>query len=346
MTNPGESEILANLTTLHVGGPAQTLVHARTENELIQFVREADAMKEPILILGGGSNILISDEGFIGTVIRVETSGNSYEIDSCSGGMLTVCAGDDWDQFVLFTIEKGLANLESLSGIPGTVGGAPIQNIGAYGHEVSEVIARVRTFDRLEDRIKTFTASDCNFSYRNSVFKNERNRWVILDVTFQLRRGEMSLPIEYIELAKALSVEIGDRVPVLALRNAVLQLRGKKGMLINQEDQIWSAGSFFINPVLTKAEADILPVGAPKWIQSDGRVKTSAAWLMENSGVRKGDRLAGAQISAKHVLALSNGGQATAQDILELAINARNKVKEKFGIILEPEVALIGLSLD
>ena len=261
----------------------------------------------------------------------------------CIRDRLTVSAGSDWDDFVAFTIEKGLANLESLSGIPGTVGGAPIQNIGAYGHEVSEVIARVRTFDREKQEVKTFMASECGFSYRNSIFKETSGRYVILDVTFQLRRGEESLPIGYAELAKELGVEIGARVPIIKVREAVLKLRGAKGMLVGQG--INSAGSFFMNPILEKSVADNLPIDAPRWPTSDGKVKTSAAWLMENAGVSKGDRLAGAQISPKHVLALSNSGDATAQDLLELARSAQEKVRAKFGITLQSEVQLVGLKL-
>jgi len=161
---------LADYTSLGVGGPARTFIHAKSEEELISAIKSADASGEPLLIIGGGSNILIGDNGFEGTVIRVETTGNSYEIDACSGGTLQVASGVPWDEFVAFTLEKGLANLECLSGIPGTVGGSPIQNIGAYGHEASEVIARVRTYDRTEKAIKTFTAAECGFSYRSSIF--------------------------------------------------------------------------------------------------------------------------------------------------------------------------------
>ncbi|CAB4704608.1 unannotated protein [freshwater metagenome] len=334
---------LSSFTTLGVGGPASNILHVTSEAELIDAVKTADNSKTPLLILGGGSNVLISDSGFAGTVIRVETTGNTYEIDACSGGMLTVSSGSDWDEFVAFTIEMGLANLESLSGIPGTVGGAPIQNIGAYGHEVSEVIARVRTFDREKQELKTFMASECNFSYRSSIFKESAGRYVILDVTFQLRKGENSLPIGYAELAKELGVEIGARVEIGKVRDAVLKLRGAKGMLIGQG--INSAGSFFMNPILRKDIADTLPSDAPRWPMPDGRVKTSAAWLMEHAGVSKGDRLAGAQISPKHVLALSNSGDATATDLIELARSAQEKVKNKFGIELQSEVQLVGLSL-
>ena len=339
-------EQLSSFTTLRVGGPARKIVHAHSEAELIEFVKAADSAKEPILILGGGSNLLISDAGFAGTVIRVESKGNALDYDACSGGMIEVSAGEDWDKFVEISIEKGFADLESLSGIPGTVGGAPIQNIGAYGHEISETIARVKTYDRSKGKVKTFTNTECKFSYRNSIFKEQPGRYVILTVTFQLRKGAQSLPITYAELAKQLSVNIGDQVEVAKVREAVLKLRASKGMLINLENEIYSAGSFFVNPILSKSAADQLPADAPRWPQNDGKVKTSAAWLMEHSGVIKGEKLAGAQISDKHVLALTNSGGATAEDIVELAKRARKKVYEKFGIKLEAEVQLVGVNLD
>jgi len=339
-------EQLSSFTTLRVGGPARKIVHAHSEAELIEFVKAADSAKEPILILGGGSNLLISDAGFAGTVIRVESKGNTLDYDACSGGMIEVSAGEDWDKFVEISIEKGFADLESLSGIPGTVGGAPIQNIGAYGHEVSETIARVKTYDRSKGEVKTFTNTECKFSYRNSIFKEQPGKYVILSVTFQLRKGAQSLPITYAELAKQLSVNIGDRVEVIKVREAVLKLRASKGMLINLENEISSAGSFFVNPILSKSVAEKLPADAPRWPQSDGKIKTSAAWLMEHSGVVKGEKLAGAQISNKHVLALTNSGDATAEDIIELAKRARKKVYEKFGIKLEAEVQLVGVNLD
>lgn len=239
-------EALSNFTTLKVGGPAQKILHAQTEDELIEFVKTADKAGEKLLILGGGSNLLISDAGFAGTVIKVESSGSSLDYDPCSGGMIEVSAGEDWDKFVALTIEKGFADLESLSGIPGTVGGAPIQNIGAYGHEVSETIARVRAYDRKKGEITTFTNEQCKFSYRNSIFKAESGRYVILSVSFQLRKGVQSLPITYVELANYLSVNVGDRSSVVEVRKAVLQLRGRKGMLIDTSGaDSNSAGSFF-----------------------------------------------------------------------------------------------------
>jgi UDP-N-acetylmuramate dehydrogenase len=208
---------------------------------------------------------------------------------------------------------------------------------------VSEVIARVRTFDRKLKEVKTFTASQCGFGYRSSIFKDEPERYVILDVTFQLRLGEESLPIGYAELAKELGAEIGARVAITKVRDAVLKLRGAKGMLLGHG--IKSAGSFFMNPILERSAAEKLPSEAPRWPMPDGRVKTSAAWLMEHAGVNKGDQLAGAQISPKHVLALSNAGDATAKDLIELARSAQEKVRAKFGIVLQSEVQLVGLSL-
>ena len=335
----------SELTTLHVGGPARRVVRATTEEELITEITIADTAGTPLLVIGGGSNILVGDSGFDGTVIVVETTGNSYEIDACSGGMLQVAAGVNWDEFVAFTLAKKLANLESLSGIPGTVGAAPIQNIGAYGHDVSEVIARVRTYDRHEKAIKTFTADQCEFSYRDSIFKRSGDRYVILDVTFQLRRGEFSLPIKYKELAEELGVELESKVSTQELRAAVLGLRQKKGMLYDEINHNWSAGSFFVNPIVSEEIAAALPVDAPRWPQSDGSIKTSAAWLMENAGVKKGETLSGAKISDKHVLALTNSGAATATDIVELARSARARVKEKFGITLVPEVRFVGVEL-
>ena len=336
---------LSDLTTLHVGGAAQRIIYATTEDELIGAVRECDETGTPLLLLGGGSNVLVGDQGFAGTVVVVQTQGNSYEIDACSGGMLQVAAGVNWDEFVVFTLENNLANLESLSGIPGTIGAAPIQNIGAYGHEVGEVIARVRAYDRLKKEVHTFTASECGFEYRSSLFKNEPERYVILDVTFQLRRGELSLPVLYKELADALSVEVGARVPTQQLREKVLEIRGNKGMLYSSADQNWSAGSFFTNPIVSAQVATSLPSDAPRFAQPDGRVKLSAAWLMQNAGITKGMNHGGAKISDKHVLALTNSGNATAQELIELARLAHEKVKAHFGIDLTPEVRLINAAL-
>lgn len=335
---------LRDYTSLRVGGPAKKFVEVGTESEIIAAIEAAG--DSPVLIIGGGTNVLISDKGFEGTVIRITNHALQAEIDACSGATLTIGAGENWDDFVATTIERGFAGLETLSGIPGTVGAAPIQNIGAYGHEVSEFITRVRTYDRAAKEIKTFTHEQCQFSYRNSYFKANPGQYVILDVQFQIRIGEVSNPITYAELAKKLGINVGDKASVAATRKAVLELRSAKGMLLNPNDQdSWSAGSFFTNPIVSAEIAAQLPDDAPKWPTSDGRVKTSAAWLIEHSGVNKGDAVGGARISTKHVLALTNSGDATAEDIAALAKSAQKSVFEKFGITLEAEVNLVGVTL-
>jgi len=335
---------LSKYTSLRVGGPATKIIQVATEAQIITAIEEAG--DTPILIMGGGTNVLIADKGFEGIVIRISNNSVQSEVDACSGATLTIGAGEDWDVFVQTTISGGFAGLETLSGIPGTVGASPIQNIGAYGHEVSEFITRVRTYDRQEKVIKTFTNSECQFSYRNSIFKAHPGRYVVLDVQFQIRRGEFSDPITYLELAKKLGIDPGDKATVIATRTAVLQLRASKGMLLSADDHdSWSAGSFFTNPIISQQAADALPNAAPKWPLNDGRVKISAAWLIENAGMHKGDEVGGARISSKHVLALTNSGDATAADIAELARRARDHVQEIFGITLEAEVNLIGIEI-
>ena len=335
---------LSKYTSLRVGGPATKIVQVSTEAQIIAAIEEAG--DTPILIMGGGTNVLIADKGFEGTVIRISNNSVQAEVDACSGATLTIGAGEDWDVFVQTTINSGFAGLETLSGIPGTVGASPIQNIGAYGHEVSEFVTRVRTYDRQEKALKTFTNSECQFSYRNSYFKAHPGRYVVLEVQFQLRIGEFSDPITYLELSKKLGIEPGDKAPVAATRAAVLELRASKGMLLSPDDHdSWSAGSFFTNPIISQQAADALPNAAPKWPLNDGRVKISAAWLIENAGMHKGDEVGGARISSKHVLALTNSGDATAADIAELAKRARNQVKEIFGITLEAEVNLVGIEI-
>ena len=335
---------LRDYTSLRVGGPAKKFVEVGTETEIIAAIEAAG--DTPILIIGGGTNILVADTGFEGTVIRITSHSMQSEIDACSGATLTIGAGENWDEFVATTLERGFAGLETLSGIPGTVGAAPIQNIGAYGHEVSEFITRVRTYDRQRKTLKTFTNSECEFSYRNSHFKAYPGRYVVLDVQFNLRQGEMTTAITYAELAKKLGIEVGEKAPIAATRAAVLELRAAKGMLLNPSDRdSWSAGSFFTNPIISQEVAIQLPEGAPKWPTADGKVKTSAAWLIENSGVHKGDSHGGARVSTKHVLALTNAGNATATDIAELAKSAQKSVFEKFGITLEAEVNLVGITL-
>ena len=335
---------LRDFTSLRVGGPAKNFVEAHNEEEIIAALIAAG--DSPVLILGGGTNVLISDAGFAGTVIHITNSALVAEVDACSGATLTIGAGENWDDFVALTIERGFAGLETLSGIPGTVGAAPIQNIGAYGHEVSEFITRVRTYDRVAKAIRTFTNQECEFEYRSSIFKKNPGQFIILEVQFQIRIGDSSDPITYLELAKKLEIQMGEKAPTQQVRHTVLELRASKGMLLSPEDRdSWSAGSFFTNPIVSQQEADKLPNAAPKWPLIDGQVKISAAWLIENAGMHKGDEVGGARISTKHVLALTNAGDATATDLIELAKTAQAKVYEKFGIKLEPEVNLVGLSL-
>lgn len=335
---------LRDFTSLRVGGPAKNFVEAHNEEEIIAALVAAG--DSPVLILGGGTNVLISDAGFAGTVIHITNSALVAEVDACSGATLTIGAGEKWDDFVALTIERGFAGLETLSGIPGTVGAAPIQNIGAYGHEVSEFITRVRTYDRVAKAIRTFTNQECEFEYRSSIFKKNPGQFIILEVQFQIRIGDSSDPITYLELAKKLDIQMGEKAPIQQVRHTVLELRASKGMLLSPEDRdSWSAGSFFTNPIISQQEADKLPNAAPKWPLIDGQVKISAAWLIENAGMHKGDEVGGARISTKHVLALTNAGDATATDLIELAKTAQAKVYEKFGIKLEPEVNLVGLSL-
>lgn len=335
---------LDKYTSLRVGGPAKKIVNVSTESEIIAAIEEAGDL--PVLIIGGGSNVLIADTGFAGTVIHIANNQAESEVDACSGATLTIGAGENWDDFVATTISRGFAGLETLSGIPGTVGAAPIQNIGAYGHEVSEFITRVRTYDRHAKAIKTFTSAECEFEYRNSIFKRTPGRYIVLSVQFQIRSGEISTPITYAELAKKLNIAVGEKAPVVETRKAVLELRAAKGMLLNPNDKdSWSAGSFFTNPIVSVEVAAALPEGAPKWPTADGRVKTSAAWLIENSGIDKGLSHGGARVSTKHVLALTNSGNATAEELIQLAREVRASVQEKFGITLEPEVNLVGIAL-
>lgn len=338
------NEHLAEHTTLHTGGVADVLIVAQTQEEIIEAVIAADDAATPLLILGGGSNVVISDDGWRGTVLLIRTQGFEVEADACSGAMVTVQAGHHWDDFVKEAISREWSGIEALSGIPGTVGATPIQNVGAYGQDVSQTIASLRTFDRVTKSLRTFYFADCKFGYRDSIFKQEPNRFVILDVSFQLRLGHHSQPVAYPELARAVDVEVGQRSTLQKVREAVLQLRASKGMVIDPLDHdTWSVGSFFTNPIVDPELITKVPSDAPRWPQENGAIKLSAAWLIENSGHPKGfglnDR---AQISTKHTLALTNRENATTHDILELAHHIKHDVREKFGIDLAIEPNLIG----
>jgi UDP-N-acetylmuramate dehydrogenase len=339
-------ELLANHTTLRVGGPAREMITIDTEAELVKTVRTLDAGGEPLLIIGGGSNLLIGDAGFDGTVIKILTRGVDEDTAACSGAVVTVSAGEPWDPLVGYAIERGWSGLEAMSGIPGLVGATPIQNVGAYGADVSELISVVRALDRSTGQIKTLFPIECGFGYRTSRFKSDPGRFLVLSVTFQLRLGSMSQPIRYLELARALGIEVGQRAPASEVRQAVLALRMTKGMVLVEDDHdTWSAGSFFTNPLISFAKARTLPPDAPRFNQSDGMIKTSAAWLIERAGFGKGFGDGAARLSSKHSLALTNRGGATAADLLNLARQIRAGVQAKFGIELVPEPVLVGCEL-
>ncbi len=344
-TEPASTR-LADLTTLRVGGPARRVVMARTEEELVSGVRDADSRGEPVLLLGAGSNVVVSDAGFDGLVVVVATRGLNAEVSDCGGAFVKVAAGEPWDSVVVHTLAQEWIGLETLSGIPGATGATPIQNVGAYGADVAQTIARVRTWDRLSGRHVTFAASDCGFGYRSSRFKEEPGRYVVIDVSFQFELGPLSAPIRYAELAAAVGVEVGQRAPLADVRDAVLALRRSKGMVLDVEDHdTWSAGSFFTNPLLSAEAAAALPEGAPRYPQPDGAVKTSAAWLIDHGGFPKGYGSGPAALSGKHTLALTNRGGATARDVLQLARDIRKGVREQFGVTLEPEPVLVGCEL-
>ena len=349
MPEPGPfdaPERLADLTTVRLGGPARELVHAATEPTLLDAVRRADGAGAPLLLLGGGSNLVVADDGFDGTVVRVETRGIDVTDDTCGGAMVTVAAGEPWDPVVSLAVDRGWVGVEALSGIPGSVGATPFQNVGAYGQEVADTIASVRTWDRVEGVQRTFAAADCGFSYRSSRFKEDPSRHVILAVTFQFRLGELSERIRYAELARTLGVEVGDRVLMSGVREAVLGLRAGKGMVLDDADHdTWSTGSFFINPFLDADASGRLPGDAPRWAQADGTTKTSAAWLIEHAGFDKGYGNERVALSGKHTLAITNRGGARTTDLLALAAQVQTGVHERYGVWLDNEPVLVGCSL-
>lgn len=360
---------LAELTTMRVGGPATQLVTADNVEAIIDAVRAADEAAEPLLVLSGGSNLVVADGGFEGTVVRIASRGVQIESASaCAGATLRVAAGEPWDNVVAQAVEQGWSGIEALSGIPGAAGATPVQNVGAYGQEVAQTIAQVRTWDRAQDRVRTFAAADCRFSYRTSRFKSEQlgvagavpggPRYVVLEVVFQLALSTYGQPIGYADLARQLGVSIGDRVPLPTAREGVLAQRRLRGMVLDDADHdTWSCGSFFTNPVLDRADFAALadrasrrlgPGQAPPSFQGDGnRVKTSAAWLIERAGFGKGFGMPGpAALSTKHSLAVTNRGRATCADVIALAQVVRAGVQDAFGVRLVNEPVLVGCSLD
>lgn len=365
-----ETTDLARLTTMRVGGPAGRLVTADSADAVVEAVRTADTAGEPLLVLSGGSNLVIADEGFPGTVVRIVSRGAAVESASaCAGVSLRVAAGHPWDALVAQAVDQGWSGIEALSGIPGASGATPVQNVGAYGQEVAQTIAQVRTWDRAEGRVRTFAATDCGFGYRTSRFKTEQlgspgavpggPRYVVLDVVFQLELNSSSQPIGYADLARQLGVAVGERVPLAAAREGVLAQRRQRGMVLDDADpDTWSCGSFFTNPVLDEAGYAALAervasrrgpdeAPPPRFPGEGGAVKTSAAWLIERAGFVKGFGMPGpAALSTKHTLAVTNRGSAKAADVVALARTVRDGVAEAFGVTLVNEPVLVGCSLD
>jgi UDP-N-acetylenolpyruvoylglucosamine reductase len=345
---------LAGYTTLRLGGPARRFVEATTDDEIIRTVRQAEAAGEEILVLGGGSNLVVADDGFPGTVVHVATRGVTMRRDG-DRVLVRAQAGEEWEPFVARCVEEGLAGVECLSGIPGRLGATPIQNVGAYGQEVSETITEVRAYDRERGEVVTLDRDACRFRYRDSAFKGA-DRYVVLEVTYALESADLSAPVRYAELARSLGVATGDRVPLKDAREAVLALRRGKGMVLDAADpDTRSAGSFFTNPMLSagqvedleKRVADRLGPDAtfPRYPATDGQVKTSAAWLIDKAGFTKGYARGPVRISGKHTLALTNPGGARTEDLLALAREVRDGVRAVFGVTLVNEPVFVGVRL-
>jgi UDP-N-acetylmuramate dehydrogenase len=321
---------LAELTTLAVGGPIDRLVEVADADELVQAVRDADEAGRPLLVLGGGSNVVAPDEGWPGDVVLVRTRGVERD-----GDRLLVAAGEDWDGVVAHTVAEGLAGLEALSGIPGSTGATPVQNVGAYGQEVAQTITAVEVWDRVEKDRRSLPPADCGFGYRDSRLKRDPSRFVVLSVTFALHPGELSAPVGYAELARTLGVELGERARLADVRTAVIGLRRGKGMVLDPADpDSRSAGSFFTNPVVPAGRA---VDGCPSWPAGDGLVKLSAAWLVQHAGFGRGTRAGHVGTSSRHSLALTTEDGATAAELLAFADRVVAEVERQFGVRLDRE---------
>ncbi|MGS2613245.1 UDP-N-acetylmuramate dehydrogenase [Micromonospora sp. LZ34] len=354
-TGPGADAMcdLARYTTLRLGGPAGRIVTATNAEEIVRSVREAQGRDEQVLILAGGSNVVIGDAGFPGTVVLVRSRGLRVLTEDDDAVTVRVEAGEPWDDLVAATVANGWSGLECLSGVPGSTGATPIQNVGAYGQEVAETITAVQVYDRVEGITGRIAAADCGFAYRSSIFKYS-DRWVVLAVDFRLARAPLSGPVRYAELARALGVEVGDRVPLADARATVLRLRAGKGMVLDAADpDTRSVGSFFTNPVLDRSAYELLRERAadigepPAWSGAGDVVKVSAAWLIDKAGFGKGHPgPEGVAISSKHTLALTNhGGNASTSALVELAREIRDGVHHRFGVTLHPEPVLINCTI-
>jgi UDP-N-acetylmuramate dehydrogenase len=321
---------LAGLTTLAVGGPADRLIEVDEAAELVGAVREADEAGRPLLLLGGGSNVVAPDDGWTGDVVVVRTRGIER-----ADGELVVQAGEPWDELVGYAVRNRLAGIEALSGIPGSTGATPVQNVGAYGQEVAQTITAVRVYDRAEKNERTLSPAECGFAYRDSRLKRRPGRFVVLEVTFALDESELSRPVGYAELARRLGLEMGERAPLEAVRETVIELRRGKGMVLDPADpDSRSAGSFFTNPIVA---ADSAVEGCPSWPAAEGRVKLSAAWLVEHAGFGRGTRQGHVGTSSRHSLALTTEPGATASELLAFADRIVATVQERFGVTLERE---------
>jgi UDP-N-acetylmuramate dehydrogenase len=336
-----ENVPLAPLTTLRVGPVASRVITCTSTEQVVATLRQLDTQgSQSLLVLAGGSNVVIADELADLTVIRL--SCNDIQID---GNILRAGAGAVWDDVVVAAIGAGLGGLECLSGIPGSAGATPVQNVGAYGVEVADTITRVRMLDRRSGQVRWAAADDLGFGYRTSVLKHS-DAATVLEVEFALDPSGRSAPLRYGELVTALDATAGERVDPAAVREAVLALRKSKGMVLDEADHdTWSAGSFFTNPVVDQQTAARLPVDAPRFDQPDRMVKTSAAWLIEHAGFGRGFGAGAAKVSGKHSLALTNRGTATAADVIDLARQIRAGVQEAFGITLVAEPVLVGCEL-
>jgi UDP-N-acetylmuramate dehydrogenase len=336
---------LAQRTTLRVGGPADAWITATTDDALIAALAHADGDQGEVLVLGGGSNLLVADAGFPGTVVEVATRGLAVE-EHRDHVDLRLAAGEPWDGVVAYAVERGWTGIEALSGIPGRVGATPVQNVGAYGQEIAAVVRQVRVLDRRAGRVEVLGAEQCGFGYRTSRFKTDPDRWVVLEVVLRLGVGGQGVP-RYAELVAALGSTPGGTADVRAIRDAVLGLRRSKAMVLDDDDHdTWSAGSFFTNPIVGDDVAGSIPAACPRY-PGNGGVKLSAAWLIENAGISRGYRLPGSQaaISSCHTLALTNRGGASAEQVADLARVVRAAVSDRFAITLVPEPRLVGLTL-
>jgi len=332
---------LAPFTTLGIGGPARFFVRAESVDDVREAMAFADAQSLPLLILAGGSNVLIADEGFDGVVVHLELRGITIESEDDDFAIVNVAAGEDWDDFVALAVDSDWAGIECLSGIPGSAGATPIQNVGAYGQEVSETIIRVEVLDRASGRVNDLTNWDCRFGYRTSVFKTAaRDRYVVISVTYRLRvNGEPAL--RYPELRTYVEQHYA-AAGLAEVRESVLAIRRRKGMVLDPRDpDTRSDGSFFTNPIVPP---DRVPEGAAHFPSPYG-VKLSAAWLIEHAGFHKGFVHGNAGLSSKHTLAVINRGGATAREVLDLVRMIQEKVYEKFEVKLEPEPNFVGIDL-